>query len=135
MNNLKVIHSLTLAISGLLCLAGLAGCATTKQTEQLLTQAGFRTRTPTTPEQQAIYEHLEAYQLQRTMVAKTPVYCYKDTKQGVVYVGDDKDYQKYQQLGWEQAVEQEKLQAAQMNTDLSVQFAGWGPGMWWRDGQ
>jgi len=131
----KVTVSLALAISGLLCLAGLSGCATTKQTEQLLSAAGFRIRTPTTPQQEAIYQHLEAYKLKRTMIGKNAVYCYKDAKQGVVYVGDDKNYQKYQQLGWEQAVSQEDLEAAQMNADTSMELSGWGPGMWWRDGQ
>ena len=132
---IQKIISLTLAVSGLLCVAGLSGCATTKKTEGLLTKAGFRTRTPTTPQQQAIYDHLEPYKLQRTMIGKTTVYCYKDEKQGLIYVGDYRNYQKFQELGWEDAVSQEQQEAAQMNADLAMEFSSWGPGMWWRDGQ
>jgi hypothetical protein len=65
---------------------GFCGCAGTqvKNKESLLTAAGFRTRTPSTQEQWAMYNQLTPYKLERNTRNGKTVYTYADKRNGVV---------------------------------------------------
>lgn len=127
-------HKIIAAIVVLAVATGLFGCASLNapNTERLLSASGFRPRTPSTPKQQQIYANLPDYKMQRTTIKGKIVYGYKDPKQGVVYVGGQKEYQQYQQLGIQQSIAQDNLNAAEMNQQAAMDFAAWGPwGVWW----
>jgi hypothetical protein len=114
----------------------LAGCAEmgAGNTTSLLSAAGFRARTPQTPQQQQIYAALPPYQVERaTVKGKGVFYVYKDEKAGLAYVGREQEYQRYQQLAIQQQIAQERYMAAQMQADAAWQWYGaWGPrGLWW----
>ena len=114
----------------------LAGCASmgSANTTSLLTAAGFRARTPETPQQQQIYAALPPYQVQRaTVKGKGVFYVYKDEKAGIAYVGREQEYQRYQQLVIQQQIAQDQYMAAQMQADAAWGWYGaWGPrGLWW----
>jgi hypothetical protein len=114
----------------------LAGCAEmgAGNTTSLLSAAGFRARTPQTPQQQQIYAALPPYQVERaTVKGKGVFYVYKDEKAGLAYVGREQEYQHYQQLAIQQQIAQERYMAAQMQADAAWQWYGaWGPrGLWW----
>ena len=83
----------------LLTITVLSGCATTPSQKSLLIAAGFQARTPETEEQKAAYPKTPAYQLGRsfTKAGKT-IYGYKDAKAGVVYIGNEAQYQQYKAL-------------------------------------
>jgi len=51
-------------------------------TTSLLSAAGFRVRTPQTPQQQQIYPALPSYQVHRATVKGKTFYVYKDEKAG-----------------------------------------------------
>jgi hypothetical protein len=94
--------------------AGFSGCAGTQMQnkESLLTAAGFRTRTPSTQEQWAMYNQMTPYKLERNTFNGKTLYTYVDKQKGVVYMGGDKAYQRYKQLGIQQSLAQKELEAS-----------------------
>jgi hypothetical protein len=135
--NIKVTQSnivlLILAAATALLLAGCESMGSANTTS-LLTAAGFRARTPQTPQQQQIYAALPPYQVQRaTVKGKGVFYVYKDEKAGVAYVGREQEYQRYQQLAIQQQVAQNYYMAAEMERAAAWQWYGaWGPrAFWW----
>jgi hypothetical protein len=114
----------------------LAGCESmgSANTTSLLTAAGFRARTPQTPQQQQIYASLTPYQVQRaTIKGKGVFYVYKDEKAGIAYIGREQEYQRYQQLAVQQQIAQNYYMAAEMERAAAWQWYGaWGPrAFWW----
>ena len=96
---------------------GFSGCAGTQvqNKESLLTAAGFRTRTPSTREQWAMYNQITPYKLERNTRNGKTVYTYADKQKGVVYIGGDIAYQSYKQLGIQQSLAQKELEASYSN--------------------
>lgn len=123
------IGSLLVVIAGL----ALTGCASAgrSDTESMLSAAGFHARTPTTAQQQTCYAALPAYELQRHDFNGKVLYAYKDPKAGVCYIGDESNYQRYQQLAYQQKIANEEIAAAEMNQDAANNWGFWGPGPGW----
>jgi hypothetical protein len=96
---------------------GFSGCAGTQvqNKESLLTAAGFRTRSPSTQKQWAMYKQMTPYKLERNTLNGKTVYTYADKQKGVVYIGGDKAYQSYRQLGIQQSLAQKELEASYSN--------------------
>ncbi len=96
--------------------AGLSGCAGTqaqkKDKESLLSEAGFRARTPSTQEQWAMYNRMTPYKLERNTFKGKALYTYADKQKGVVYIGGDNAYQRYKQLGVQQSIAQNELEVS-----------------------
>jgi hypothetical protein len=121
------------AAAAALLATGCAGVGS-GNTTALLSAAGFRARTPQTPQQQQIYAALPPYQVQRaTVKGKGVFYVYKDEKAGVAYVGREPEYQRYQQLAVQQQIAQNYYMAAEMDRAAAWQWYGaWGPrAFWW----
>jgi hypothetical protein len=113
--------------------AGLAGCASMEASnkESLLIAAGFRTRTPSTPAQVALYDRMTPYKVERRVSKGKVLYAFADKKNRVVYIGGEKEYQRYKQLGLQQSIAQNELEAAQINEEAAMGW-DWGPwGLWW----
>jgi len=111
-----------------------AGCASMEapNTESLLSAAGFVTKTPATPKQQAFYSALPPFELQRETVKGHVTYAYADKTQGIVYFGNQRAYQRYQQLSLKQQVAEDDLAASEMEEDAALDWDSWGPwgGFW-----
>lgn len=112
----------SILIAASIALGPLAGISLTScaslgasSTEPLLSAAGFRIHTPKDSEQRTIYEELPAYKVQRGTHKGKIFYAYKDEKQGVVYVGDEAAYQKYQSLAIQRSIASDQRQASMMN--------------------
>ena len=121
------------AAAAALFIAGCAGVGSAN-TMALLSAAGFRARTPQTPNQQELYAALPPYHVERaTVKGKGVFYVYKDEKAGVAYVGREQEYQRYQQLAIQQQIAQDQYMAAQMQADAAWGWYGaWGPrAFWW----
>ena len=130
LQNLTIV-SLLVLVATLLC-----GCATTEKanTISLLTAAGFKARTPETAKQKEIFAALPDQQVMRaTVKGKGVFYVYKDTVNGVAYVGREAEYQKYRNLATQQQIAQQYYMASEMNQDAAMGWYGaWGPrGIWW----
>lgn len=111
----------------------MSGCASEKEhnTESLLSAAGFRTLTPTTAQQRAIYDSMPANKVQRFEQNGRVMYAYADKKSGVVYLGSENEYQRYKQLGLQQSLSNEQMEAAEMNQNAAMSWGAWGPyGRW-----
>ena len=95
-------------------LACFSGCAGTQvqNKESLLSEAGFRTRTPSTQTQWAMYKLMSPYKLERNAFKGKALYTYADKQKGVVYIGGDNAYQRYKQLAVQQSIEQKELEAS-----------------------
>lgn len=130
---LMITRTTRFAVTCLLFLL-IGGCASTdsENQESLLSAAGFRAHTPQTPAQQQVFEDLPPYKVQRVTANDKTIYVYKDEKQGVAYVGDPDEYQRYKELAVQQDIATDYYQAAAMNRQASVGWYGaWGPGYYW----
>jgi hypothetical protein len=106
---------------------GFSGCAGTQvqNKESLLSTAGFRVRIPSTQEQWAKYNQMTPYKLERNTSNGKTLYTYADKQKGVVYIGGDKAYQRYRELGIQQSLAQKELEAA-YNNYLAKDNQVWG---------
>jgi uncharacterized membrane protein len=97
--------------------AGFSACAGTQvqNKESVLSAAGFRMRTPSTQEQWAMFNQMTPYKLERNTFKGKALYTYADKQKGVVYIGGDKAYQRYKQLGIQQSIAQKELEASYSN--------------------
>jgi hypothetical protein len=137
MNRKHSLFNRPVAAITLLLLAVLVGCASwdAQNKESLLSAAGFRSRTPTTPNQQAMFNRMTPYKVERRIRNGKVLYAYADKQNNVVYLGGENEYQKYRQLALQQSIAQDQIEAAQINEDASMyQDFGpyWGPwNIWW----
>src|SRR5215469_6160585 len=83
---------------------GWGGCASARHadTKQMLSAAGFTTLTPTSAEQQANFAALPPYELVRQDFNGRVHYAYADKGNGVVYKGNENNYQRFQELAFQQ---------------------------------
>jgi hypothetical protein len=128
MNRIKPLSTSLTILLIVVVLAGFEGCASmdASNTESLLSAAGFRTRTPSTPKQQALYSQLVPYKLERRMKNGKVLYTYADKQKGI-------EYQQYKRLALQQSIAQSQLEAAQINETASLNWGpDWGPWqVWW----
>jgi hypothetical protein len=113
----------------ILLLAGLAGCASydAQNKETLLIAAGFKTRTPSTDKQQAMFSRMTPYKLERRIRNGKVLYAYADKDKNVAYIGGENEYQQYKKLALQQSIAQDQLEAAQINEENSFYGPDWGP--------
>ena len=127
-----------LLLGGLSVLVGCASWDASNQ-ESLLSAAGFKTRTPTTPAQQEMFARMTPYTVERRERNGKVLYAYADKQKNVLYIGGEAEYQRYKQLGIQQSIAETHLQAARINEDASLYnrygpYWGpyWGPwNPWW----
>jgi hypothetical protein len=102
-----VSHGLVNLFLTIAAAASLSGCAGTQvqYQESLLSAAGFKETTPSTPKQQAFYNGMTAYKLEHGTYKGESIYAYADKKKGVVYIGGKAAYQR--------AVAQQKLEVTE----------------------
>ncbi len=100
------------------------GCASTKQTESLLSAAGFKMMPATTPAQEAHLKTLPAGKVTVVVREGKTYFVYPDAKQNVLYVGQQAQYDQYQKLRLQNQMAEEQVEAAQANADAA--FAPWG---------
>lgn len=133
MNTLRKILApcLLILVAASLALSGCAGMEA-HQKESLLSAAGFRARMPSTPKQQAIFNSMTPYKMQRRMVHGRMIYAYADPRHSVVYVGTQLEYDAYKALAAQQNIAEEQEMAAAMNQETAMDWGMWGPmGIWY----
>jgi len=141
MHNRKLIAAPVFFLLVLVGLFVFDGCASwdAASQESLLSAAGFKTRTPSTAAQQEMFARMVPYKVERRERNGKVLYTYADKQRNLLYIGGEAEYQKYKQLGIQQSIAQNQLQAAQINEDASLydrwgQYWGpaWGPwSPWW----
>ena len=124
----KLIHLFQLACA-LSVLALAAGCKTTQNTENLLSQAGFKTLTATAPEQKARLHSLRAGHLSVVQRAGKTYYIFPDVTRNLLYVGRQDEYENYENLRWLQSHSGER---AATPTEI-VSDLNWDPWIGWME--
>ena len=84
-------------------------------TESLLSASGFRTQTPSTPTQIAMFDRTVPYRVERRARAGKVYYTYADKQNNLVYIGGESEYQRYKQLGQQQSIAQSRLEFSQID--------------------
>jgi hypothetical protein len=95
---LPAFRKIFIPIFALACaLLMLTGCGALESRTQRLTlsDSGFLARVPETERQRDFYAALPPYKLYAGVKNGQPFYVYKDEKAGVIYVGNEQDYQRY----------------------------------------
>uniref|UniRef100_UPI002FCB43D4 hypothetical protein n=1 Tax=Escherichia coli TaxID=562 RepID=UPI002FCB43D4 len=101
----------------LLVSSGLSGCASmgASSTESFLSAAGFTPMQPKNAAQQPAYDNLKPYKMETGIITGKRLYGYKDEKKGVVYVGNEAQYQEFQRTLIQSHIANDNMMAAQMN--------------------
>ena len=138
MSRTRFLINSPIIVIAFLVIAGFVGCASydAQNTESLLVAAGFRTRTPTTPTQVAMFNRITPYKLERRIRNGKVLYAYADKQQNVVYIGGENEYQQYKQLALQKSIAEDQLEAAQINEETTLYDNSWGPywgpwNTWW----
>jgi len=135
MKNKSIKSNVTALLAGGCALFLLASCAEmeSSNTKSLLSSAGFRVRTPSTPQQKELYAALPANKVERATVKGKVFYVFKDEKAGVAYVGHEPEYQRYKELAVQQRIAQDYYTAIEMDRMNAYRWSGaWGVhGMYW----
>ncbi len=113
-------------LAGSLLLALASGCSTTTKKEDTLSAAGFQTKPADTPQKQAHLKSLPADKLTAVQRDGTMYYTFPDPGKNVLYVGEEPQYQKYQQLRMEKKIAHEQLNASEMDSAAWNSWGGWG---------
>jgi hypothetical protein len=100
-----------------------SGCATTKQTEDLLSAAGFKAQPATTPEQQAHLKALPAHKVTSVQKDGKQFFVYPDVAHNVLYTGQSAQYQEYQKLLRQNQMAEEQVNPSEQ---MQMNWSVWG---------
>jgi hypothetical protein len=119
---MKRLRNPTKFLAALALLTFGVGCATTQQTENLLTEAGFKTVAASTPKQQQSLKTLKPGKITSVKRSGKTYFVFPDPAQNQLYVGDQAQYQKYRQLRLQKKLSDEKV-AAELDEELDEYLA------------
>jgi predicted MarR family transcription regulator len=126
----RLLKGLSIAIlSGFLISCAAIKAQNAEDKEQLLAAAGFKMQLADTPEKQA---HLKTLTQQKIVTHEKDgknYYVYADaTTCQCLYIGQDSNYQNFQQLQLQKNIAQEQQMSAEMNENAAMNWGMWGPG-------
>lgn len=110
------------------------GCANIQSNENMLVASGFKVITPKTAAQQQKLKALPPDKVTMVQRKGKTYYVFPDVAHNQAYVGGPEQYQLYRQNRLKQKLADEKLEAAEMNMESSMDWdawggwGGWGPG-------
>jgi hypothetical protein len=109
----------------------LAGCSTGQNKERLLSASGFQTVVPTTQKQMTQLKTLPQLQVIPVTKKGKTIFMFADSKRNLLLIGNQKQYQQYQQYSLQYHIQEDKVEAASLNADAS-EWGGWGgmDGFW-----
>ena len=97
-------------------------------TERTLAAAGFRMKLADSAEKMAHLKTLTQRKLVPQQKGDDLYYIYADAEFcKCLYAGSEQNYQQYQRLALQQRLSQERIMAAQMNENASMNWGMWGP--------
>ena len=128
--NLRLLKGVSIAIlSGFLMSCAAIKAQNAEDKEQLLAAAGFKMQLADTPEKLA---HLKTLTQQKIVMHEKDgknYYVYADaTTCQCLYIGQDSNYQNFQQLQIQKNIAQEQQMSAEMNENAAMNWGMWGPG-------
>jgi hypothetical protein len=109
----------------ILCAIILTGCASQSK-EMLLSAAGFRTVVPSTPAQIAQLKTMPQYKVIPVTKKGKTAFLYADAARNSLMIGNQKQYQQFQQYSLQYKIQQDKEAAAALNADANAEWGAWG---------
>jgi len=103
------------------------GCASTHQTENLLSAAGFKVVLADTPKRQQHLKTLPPNKVTKVQRKGKTYYVYADPARNLIYVGNQFQYDRYRDLRLAKNVAEEDLQDAELNAEDESGWGVWGP--------
>jgi hypothetical protein len=103
------------------------GCASTHETENLLSAAGFKIVVASTPQQQQHLKTLPPHKMRIVHRKGKTYYVYADQADNLIYVGNQFQYDRYRDLRLAKNVAEEDLQDAELNAQETMGWEVWGP--------
>jgi hypothetical protein len=103
------------------------GCASTHQTEDLLSAAGFKIVVANTSQQQQHLKTLPPHKIKVVHRKGKTYYVYADPAHNLIYVGNQLQYDQYRDLRLAKNVAEQDLQDAELNAQDSPGWEVWGP--------
>jgi hypothetical protein len=113
-------------ISVIALLALAVGCASTKQTENLLTLAGFKPVAASTVKQQQQLKDLPSDKVTRVQRSGKAYYVFPDLAHHRIFVGSPNEYRNYQQIRSDYQLSNESLVGAKEAQDSPSDYDDWG---------
>ena len=115
-------------LSVIALLALTVGCSSTQtqSKENLLIAAGFQVIVPKTAAQQQKLQTLQPGKVTLVQKGGQTYYVFPDAAHNQAYVGGPTQYQAYQQLRLVNKLENENLEAAELNQDAAMDWGAWG---------
>jgi hypothetical protein len=104
----------------------LASCHSLQQKEQLLSAAGFKTVVPSSPAQSAHLKTLRQGRMTAVVKNGKTLFVLADARHNRLFVGNQQQYQSYQQLRLKNRLSQDKLATASLNADADNEWSNWG---------
>jgi hypothetical protein len=130
---MKPISTLFTCLGVIALLALATGCASPKQTENLLTLAGFKPVIASTAKQQQQLKSLRPDKVSLIQRKGKSYYVFPDVAHDRAWVGTPKQYQDYQQIRSDYNLSNENLAAAREGEDIAAgnyNFDGWEDAVW-----
>jgi len=112
-------------LSALLALLILTGCSTTKQTENMLSAAGFKIVVAATPKQEQKLKALPPGKITTVQRNGKTYFVFPDAAHNRIYLGNQQQYQNYQQMLLDQKIAAQNREAGEMAADSS-DWSDWG---------
>ena len=119
---MKILKALLIAA---MLMALVIGCSTTQERENTLSAAGFKMIPADTPEKKAQLNSLPADKITPVKREGTLYYTFPDPRNNVLYVGQEHQYELYRQIGLQEQMADEQLNAAELSNEGAWAF--WGP--------
>jgi hypothetical protein len=119
-------------ISATALLALAVGCASTKtkQTEKMLSAAGFKIVAASTASQQQKLQTLPPGKVTVAKRSGKTYYVFPDATHNQIYVGNQEQYQAYQQILSDNKISAQERVSVEMNEDAPVGWDGWDEQGW-----
>lgn len=102
-----------------------AGCASQSKVT-LLSAAGFRTVVPSTPAQIAQLKTMPQRKVIPVVKKGKTAFLYADAANNVLMIGNQKQYQQFQQYNLQYKIKQDEEATAALNADSSMEWGAWG---------
>lgn len=126
---MKIHPSIIKSICAMALIAMIAGCATgNPDRDRIAIAAGFKIVTPTTPEQTALYAKLPKDTVTPVKYKGVVYYVIRDAANGMALVGNSAQYSVYQEMRYQQHMNNEDLREAQINEIDNMDWGAWGGG-------
>ena len=104
----------------------LSSCHSSPDKEQLLSTAGFKCVAPKTSDQISHLKSLPQGKMTEVVKNGHSLFFLADGKRNLLFIGNQQEYQSYQQLRLNKRLSRDKDATAALNSDASNEWSNWG---------